>query len=330
MIELSCCPVCKSLKIYIYAKKQCVFDKYFSSRLSIPVNIILRDIIKKDSVEINTMRCKNCGHLFLSPTFGPDEIRNIYDCESMEKRVEEAKKLFELKTNKKWEQDAGGDNWLEKDEESLLKRPKIIKHIIDRYATCNKNKILDIGGGSGHNLLGFRNEAKLFVMDLMESKERIENITYLRDYDSASNFAPFDIVISTHTFEHIVDLDQEMGNITRIIEHGSHIYIEVPCESFSIIKRKIAQDIKLHINFFTRTSLENLFLLNGFKTKLLSLHLMPYKALRMYVYIGVFEYIDRNIRNLNRNNLYGFLKDGIFIAKNKYFNKGRKITYEVN
>jgi SAM-dependent methyltransferase len=329
MIELSCCPVCKSSKIYIYAKKQCFFDKYFSSPESIVSNIILRDIIKKDSVEINTMRCKNCGHLFLSPTFSPYEIRTIYSHESKEKR-EELKKIYESKTKKTWGQTVGGNNWLENKKENLSKRPQIIKNIIDKYATCNKNKILDIGGASGHNLVGFKNEAQLFIMDLLESKEMNENITYLRDYDSASNFGPFDIIISTHTFEHIVDLDQEMKNIIKIIKQGSHLYIEVPCESFSIIKRKIAQGLRPHINFFTRNSLENLFLLNGFKTKFLSLHLMPYGELRMYTYVGLFEYVDRRSRRLNRNHLYNFVKDGLLIAKNKYFNKDRKITYEVN
>lgn len=326
MIELTRCPVCKSSNIYIYAKKQCVFDKYFSSRESIVLNIILRDIINKNNVEVNTVRCKNCGHLFLSPTFSSDEIRKIY--ESRETKVEEIKKTYELKKQEKWEQALEGDNWLGKKEESLLRRPKIIRNIIDKYATCNKNKFLDIGGSSGHNLLGFKDEAQLFVLDLLESKEKNENIIYLRDYDAASNFAPFDIIISTHTFEHIVDLDQEMKNIAGIIKRSSHLYIEVPCESFSIIKERIARDIGPHINFFTRNSLQSLFLLNGFKTKLLSLHLMPYNERRIYTYIGVFEYVGKRIRKLSRNHLFNFVKDGLFIAKNKYFNKDKKITYK--
>ncbi len=53
---------------------------------------------------------------------------------------------------------------------------------------------------------------------------------------------------------------------------------------------------------------------------------MPYNELRMYTYIGVFEYIGRKIGKLNRNYLYNFLKDGLFIAKNKYFNKDGNIT----
>jgi len=121
-----------------------------------------------------------------------------------------------------------------------------------------------------------------------------------------------------------------MANITKIIERDSHVYIEVPCESFSIMRRKIAQDIKPHINFFTRTSLQNLFLLNGFKTKFLSLHLMPYDERRMYTYIGIFEYMNNGIRRLNKSNVYNFIKDGLFIAKDKYFNKNKIITYELD
>jgi len=172
MIKLSLCPVCKSSQIYIYAKKQSAYDKHFSSRSSIILNVILRDILKKDEVEINTMRCRNCGHFFLSPTFSTDEISEMYSQRS--EKFAEIKQIYELKTKEKWEYGLGGDNWLEKREESLLKRPEIIRTIIDKYTAFKKNKILDIGGGSGYNLSGFRNEAKLFVMDLVESKERVK------------------------------------------------------------------------------------------------------------------------------------------------------------
>jgi len=330
MIELKFCPVCKSSNnLTIYAKKQCNFDNNPSNPETLASNAILKYLIQRDHITINTMRCSNCGHLFLSPTFSPDEIRKMYSSESY-KLFAELKKTYENKTKQKWEQIVAGNNWDEKKKESLLKRPEIIKDVLNRYATWYRKKILDLGGASGHNLTSFKKESQLFVMDLRESEEKNEDIVYFRDYDSLSKNAPFDIIISTHTFEHIVDLDQEMKNISNILKKGSHVYIEVPCDSFSIIAKKKPRNIYPHINFFTRNSLENLFLLNGFKTKFLSLQLMPYNEQRVFAYIALFEYVDNKMRHLKRNTFFNFVKDGLFIVKNKYFNKNKTITYKLN
>lgn len=338
MIELNCCPVCRNTtKIKIHAKKVCAVDDNFSNYGSSQILNYILKTVNEQSVTINTMRCENCDHLFLTPTFSMDEIKKLYSHETIE-AFKEFKQMFELKTKIPWQQHLGGENWLEKLQESLVKRPKIIKDVIDKYATSNKDKILDIGGSDsnklgesgGHNLLYFRNESQLFVMDLLDSEKKDENIIYIGDYGAASGFAPFDIIVSTHTLEHVVDLDQELKDIISITKKGSHVYVETPCESFSIIRRKLAMDIGAHVNFFTRSSLQNLFILNGFRTKYFALHLMPYNEQRVYVYCGLFEYRGPKKQKLNRNFSVDFVRDGVFMAKNKYFNKNKKITYKIN
>jgi SAM-dependent methyltransferase len=325
MKHLDTCPICKrSDHLRVHAKQVSTYDDRADNCQSISRNLLLKYLLGVETLEVNTVRCFNCGHLFLSPTFTRDEIERLYSPQTVKEFEEQL-----ARRGMSWGEALGGTNWQERKAESLRIRPRIIRDVLNKY-TARKSKILDIGGESGHNLTAFKDNSELFVLDLMEPQEKLECITYIRDYKSASTYAPFDIIISTHTLEHVVDLNEEIGNIRKIVRNGSYIYIEVPCQSFSIIRRKTGMHINGHVNLFTRNSLHNLLQLNGFSHRLLKLHLMPYNEIRLYTYIGVFEYTETDTKRLNRRFLYNFLKDGAFIARNKYFNADGKLTYRMH
>ena len=124
-----------------------------------------------------------------------------------------------------------------------------IQYIIAQLGADKNQKILDVGCGRGYflDLLKKEGFTNLYGCDLIDypklegvsySKENIEKLTY-EDHS-------FDVVIVSHTLEHIPDLDKAVSELKRITKNK--IIVTVPCQ------RYYHYTFDLHIHFFPEES----------------------------------------------------------------------------
>lgn len=160
-----------------------------------------------------------------------------------------------------------------KDEYSEKAYPQLLcKHIDERYFSRNgdnKNKsILDIGSGKGNHLVGFaRCGMKTYGLD-----KRTECISALRQFDIRecnieSDPFPyedgfFDCVFSKSVLEHVTNTDNFLSESLRVLKRGGVAVFMTPDWRS---QRKHFWDDYTHVKAFTRKSLQNAMIINGFQ-----------------------------------------------------------------
>jgi hypothetical protein len=160
---------------------------------------------------------------------------------------------------------------------------------------------LDIGGGDGSNILSF-DGCKKFVYDLVVPPKPYSQIEFINDLNIAHSIGPFDLIVSTHTLEHIINLRETVASYTKFVKPGSLFYVEVPAEYVRIYAKyllypllKKGAHINWHVNYFSPGSLKSLFDVSGYNPLYLKTRFMPYSNLRMQVIIGLFVYTGISI-----------------------------------
>ncbi|MCJ2163214.1 MULTISPECIES: class I SAM-dependent methyltransferase [unclassified Pseudodesulfovibrio] len=131
-------------------------------------------------------------------------------------------------------------------------------------------RICDIGCGKGDLLLSFKRQgyANLFgvdpSLDCVEylNREHDLNVTLGTATDTVHQPGSFDCILSTHTFEHIMDLPEAARSIADLLADEGLAYIEVPdltrYDAFPG-RAPITYLFYEHINHFTPYTLKRLF-----------------------------------------------------------------------
>jgi len=124
-----------------------------------------------------------------------------------------------------------------------------IRCILDNLGPGH-HSIADIGCGKGYLLQRIRQaypEASLLGCDV-ENRLAYGDIPFARGSVTALPFADnqFDVVICTHTVEHILPLQQAMNELVRIAKH--RLIIVTPCQ------RYYYYTLDGHVNFFRHRS----------------------------------------------------------------------------
>ena len=131
-------------------------------------------------------------------------------------------------------------------------------------------RICDIGCGKGDLLLSFKRQgyANLFgvdpSLDCVEylKREHGLDVTLGTATDTVHRPGSFDCILSTHTFEHILDLPEAAQAIADLLADGGLAYIEVPdmtrYDSFPGTS-PVTYLFYEHINHFTPYTLKRLF-----------------------------------------------------------------------
>jgi len=192
-----------------------------------------------------------------------------------------------------------------------MKDMNIISHLQEKYANLTKNKteyklgrkytnhfiklfriyekrnlkglkILDVGCFNGSFLEPLVNDNECYGVDISEEGLDIAKKKGIKvfkvDLEKGSLPFPnnfFDIVVSTHTLEHIFNTDHVLREIWRVLKPKGVFYVVVP-NTNTIIGNlfKIIFDLpfynearykSLHVRNFTLTLLEIALILNGFK-----------------------------------------------------------------
>lgn len=169
-------------------------------------------------------------------------------------------------------------NYLEtiyfRDEYDVKAYPQILcNHIADKYLSkiygngLEGKKILDIGSGKGNHLVGFsrlgieaygidkRDECTSVLKNFTIKECNIENEQF--PYDD--NF--FDFVYSKSVLEHVVNTDNFLSESLRVLKPGGIAVFMTPdwrsqCKFF--------WDDYTHVKPFTRKSLQDALVMNGF------------------------------------------------------------------
>ncbi len=206
-------------------------------------------------------KCFTCEHVFIKNRPTDKELKKYYSKDFWENKV---------KT------DILGMNWidvLKKNPGSLerfIRAKKQLKYISD-YINLDKNaKIIDIGSGFAPILYHF-NQNKFTNLHALELDKNICN--YLEKQgvipinmqleELALNNKKFDLIVLSHTLEHVSNPKKFIKAIKKISNANALIFIEVPYQDFLEPFNE-----NVHLHFFSQKSL--LILLHDFSFQVMN------------------------------------------------------------
>lgn len=129
-----------------------------------------------------------------------------------------------------------------------------------------KGSILDIGAGTGDFLVTAKNSG--WDVKGIEPSEKALNIAKNKGIEFISGIekvenASFDVVTMWHVLEHVLDIEQHIKELRRILKPGGTIIIAVP--NYNSFDAKYyghfwaAYDVPRHLWHFSKTAIKKLF-----------------------------------------------------------------------
>jgi len=144
----------------------------------------------------------------------------------------------------------------------------IVEECLSKTGSVKGKKILDIGSGKGNHLVGFsRKDLESYGIDKRnECVSVLDNFT-IKECDIESERFPyddnwFDFVYSKSVLEHIRNADNFLSESLRVLKPGGIAVLMTPdwrsqCKFF--------WDDYTHVKAFTRKSLQDAMIINGFE-----------------------------------------------------------------
>jgi hypothetical protein len=121
------------------------------------------------------------------------------------------------------------------------------------------SSMVDFGGNTGDMIPLELNHAQRYVVDV-ESRTLANGVVSVT---SPKESGLVDLVMCSHTLEHVSDIKGTMDAIKSYMKPGSWLYVEVPLEDPQYFKSNYS--FHEHINLFTEPSLERLMQISGFE-----------------------------------------------------------------
>ena len=236
------CPLCHSSRLQIHHVLK-IQDRYKipEKRLSRSNNyarnyILFEYILKRKVAEFAVcfVICKSCGFIFFSPR---PEVRDLgikYDLIHQQKDTLARERKSRLV-----------------DQRGL--RSQEIRNLLERYWCKQTGRALDVGGADGHCLGAMTRDFDCCILDF-ENRDLWPSVKKIGD--SLNDLSPsdeFDVVMTNHTLEHVVDIRDFIQSITSRLREKGILYIEVPYGCAGEVFR--TRNLLTHINFFSEGSL---------------------------------------------------------------------------
>lgn len=132
----------------------------------------------------------------------------------------------------------------------------------------NKKNILEIGGGECNTSLLLREKVKNIKIECCDSLfwkkyYKKNNIVYINKMFPFFNKKKYDLIISSHHLEHMLDLKKSIQHFHKLLKNDGLLFIEVPNTTQFYWKNYIIDTP--HLYFFTKKSFRNIFAKFGFK-----------------------------------------------------------------
>lgn len=207
----------------------------------------LRDIDEGKAYSVcNTLRCAECGLVFLDMRFDDEELEALYNG-YRDAAYTSARERFEPGYAARNAAFLGGSLYI-----------PVVEAFLSPYLPAHA-RVLDWGGDTGVNT-PFRETAALRHVYDISNKLMVPGATRVDRERLLTE--TYDLIVLSQVLEHIPYPRTMLAEIVRVMKPQSYLYIEVPYEQFMRLRETHAVDFKRHwhehINFFTHESLSRL------------------------------------------------------------------------
>lgn len=238
MITVDYCVCCdsKNLKVIPGRMSYFVIDRMTSSEEKRIGNWLACDSIT----------CLDCNFVFSNVRFNRDEESNYYKNYMQDDYIAHR---CEYETSER----ASFYKEFRDEEYQETRRRNTYEFLSKSLSTdilSSVQSVLDYGGDTGKLIPKEFIDAKKYVIDV-EHRTSQDDVEFIKD---PAQSGLIDLVISSHTLEHVSYPKEIMYDIKRYMKSGSYFIIEVPDEFDEDSKSRIFHE---HINYWTEKSLVN-------------------------------------------------------------------------
>jgi SAM-dependent methyltransferase len=282
MHELDRCPGCGAGDPHAFARSTSRPAASPADDWSLQVAHMHRHVIHREEQELAAMFCPRCGLIYLSPTFDDAELGRLYSHDTWLELRGDLEALAARDNLSLSEVEAKGREF----------RPRFVGSRIQRFVPGPIGSLVDYGGGDGLYLRELDAPGRRrFVYDLALPDRLEPGVEGLGNERELIAHAPYDLVLTMNTMEHVTFPGQVIELFRRITRPGAHVYVEVPYEFSGLVyTRKVT--LNYHINFFSRISLANLFRIHGFRPVSMEIAFLPVDQYEFYALVAVFRRED--------------------------------------
>ncbi len=260
------CPICKSKKTFrLYNSKIDRKNQY--------TKFLLKKVVtNKNNINCSMRICFNCFLFFFNYRYSKKELD----------------KLYSDSYNKIRSQYIDGYKSSHVTNRAILEsRSNLIRKLLvlqnySKFRNWRKlGKVLDFGGWHGRNIPDIGDITEKYVLDKSNHKTdpSIIKLSKLKD-------KKFDLIMSTHVFEHLVDPLEVLKELGNALKNDGLIYLELPADIVGLFRRP---SIYEHINFFSRNSIKHLVYMANLELLFLKLEKYPYAYHNTIAYLVVLQ-----------------------------------------
>jgi 2-polyprenyl-3-methyl-5-hydroxy-6-metoxy-1,4-benzoquinol methylase len=206
-------------------------------------------IATKDRYEIDNrvVICRDCGLIQTNPRMTAKSYREFYQ--------RDYRQLYT------WKQT------IDEHFEHMAHRAERILNFVNQHTKLTPGKVLDVGCSSGGMLHTFK-QSGYDVTGVDYDKSRVEygtakglNIITGDVYDIDGKF---DLIIYSHTLEHILDLKGELRQVAQLLNSGGYLFVDLPNMDYWLAYDKTQCLQNAHTYYFTPETLLRLMSLCGY------------------------------------------------------------------
>lgn len=203
---------------------------------------LVERMFNRTEVRTRLIHCKNCGLWFSLYRPNDLEMGRLYSGYRGNEYV---------KQRKKYEPQYSLQLYVDLDNEENRKR-KLAKFLQNWIDFSSIHMLLDYGGDEGQYIPQQFQEAEKYVYEISGNIVR-DGVILLNDIKEVTN-RTFDFIMCCHVLEHISNPMEIIEIMTKSLNSGGYLYIEVPNENFFRAYSNV--EINEHINFFFKETME--------------------------------------------------------------------------
>ncbi len=207
-------------------------------------------LYSKTSIYEHTLiKCLECGNNYINPTVSNELLSNYYASQTSYEISDTQSDILDSYELKSLQQE---------------------RFILDNVKVKDMT-LLDFGCATAYTLNRFK-ESSNELIGFDTSKECAEiaknkyNINVYTKFTDIVNYK-YDLVMLSHVLEHLIDPEEVLNNLVKLMNDDAYVYIEVPyIESFVDLNNdEIFGHISFeHLNYFNKINLSNLMKKLGF------------------------------------------------------------------
>jgi len=222
---------------------------------------------EKDYIDACSLICRNCGFIYLDPRPNTSQLSEKYE------RIAPY-----LKTRYGNELTAA----------EQLRAKELYDYVSKLVCVDKSTRILDVGGANGRVMASFiKSGCECSVVDV-GVKATIEGVAWLGgNIANLCQDEKFDIIISSHTLEHLIDPVCELNEMRKHLKENGVLYFELPQGCYREVRHERFIDLIGHVNYFSKSSTSVLLKLAGFSVDKIEVKVRRYSEFFIPCIVGI-------------------------------------------